>query len=297
MPTVEAIIPVYNETVDSILVTTTSINSQGYPIDRILLVDDGSTHPPNFDAVIGASRIPVFVLRKSPNAGISAARNYAARHSNADLLLFVNSDIELSPDWVEKTVNFLTHHPDAGLASGQVSSLQTGLTAHWRKWFLDNRDTWIDQTHEIHWAWGHALIVANRHLWQAGGWNEALRRAFEDVDLSQRLRRLGLKTYQVRGVLSVCHQQYAIRDLAAKTIRNWGWSLDPSYPGDPSLRPLRFFETLKHFLIMSLERTVENLRAERLMLLPIDLAVLCWGVGLIFHCSFRKLRLRRARLT
>jgi GT2 family glycosyltransferase len=297
MPSVEAVIPVYNETVDSILVTTTSINSQGYPINRILLVDDGSTHPPNFDAVIGASQIPVFVLRKSSNAGISAARNYAARHSNADFLLFVNSDIELLPDWVEKTVNFLTRHPDAGLASGQVSSFQKGLTAEWRKWFLDNRDTWIDQTHEIDWAWGHALIIATRHLWQVGGWNEALRRAFEDVDLSQRLWRLGLKTYQVQGAIGICHELYSIRDLAAKTIRNWGWSLDPAYPGDPSLKPLEFFRALKHFLVMSSARTRENLRAQRLTLVPIDLAVTCCGVGLIFQCGIRKLRLGRTRLT
>jgi GT2 family glycosyltransferase len=199
------------------------------------------------------------------------------------------------PDWVEKTVNFLTDHPEVGLASGQVSSIQAGLTAHWRKWFLDNRDTWIDQTHEINWAWGHALIIATRRLWQAGGWNEALRRAFEDVDLSRRLRGLGLKTYQVQGALGVCHEQYAIRDLAAKTLRNWGWSLDPSYPGDASLRPLKFFATLKHFLVMSFGRTAENLRAQRLMLVPIDLAVACCGVGLIFQCSIRRLRLRRAR--
>ena len=61
MPTVEAITRVYNETVDSILVTVASLNSQGHPIEYILLVDDGSTDPPDFDVVAEASRIPVSV--------------------------------------------------------------------------------------------------------------------------------------------------------------------------------------------------------------------------------------------
>jgi glycosyltransferase involved in cell wall biosynthesis len=61
MPTVEAITRVYNETVDSILVTVASLNSQGHPIECILLVDDGSTDPPDFGAVAKASRIPVSV--------------------------------------------------------------------------------------------------------------------------------------------------------------------------------------------------------------------------------------------
>ena len=295
MHTVEAIIPVYNEAVDSILVTVASLNSQRYRIDRILLVDDGSTHPPDFDLVARSSRIPVSVLRMSRNAGISAARNYAARHAKADFLLFVNSDIELFPDWVEKTVNFLADHPDIGLASGQVSSDQKGLTANWRKWFLDNRETWVDQTHEIRWVWGHAVIIATSHLWQVGGWNESMKRAYEDVDLSHRLRSLGLKTYQVQGALGVCHDPYSIPDLAAKTIRNWGWSLDPSYSGDASLRAFNMLAILKHFLVMSFVRMGDNLRGLRLTLIPIDLAVVCCGLCLIFKCSLHRLRLKRAQ--
>jgi GT2 family glycosyltransferase len=292
MHSVEVIIPVYNEPLDSILVTVNSLNSQGFKIDRILLVDDGSTHPPDFDRLITVSQIPVSVLRMSRNSGISAARNYAARHSNADFLLFVNSDIELVPDWVEKTVNFLADHPEAGLASGKVSSIQTGLIANWRQCFLENTETWIDQTHEIGWAMGHAVIIAAGHLWRVGGWNEAMKRAYEDIDLSKRLRAVGLRPYQVRGALSVCHDRYTIRDLAAKTLRNRGWSLDPSYPGDGSTRPFNMFVMLIHFLVIGLRRMNNNLTALRLKLLPIDLAVVCCGVCLILKSGLRQLQVK-----
>src|SRR5260221_8752971 len=169
---VDAVIPVYNEKLNLILVTVNSLNSQTYKINRIFLVDDGSSCPTDFAYIVATSRIPVRLLRLSCNSGISAARNYGMHQSDADLLLFVNTGIELCPEWTEKTASFLAAHADAGLASGQVSTIQTGLCATWRKWFLENRETLTDQTREIPWALGHAVIIAARNLWQLGGWNE-----------------------------------------------------------------------------------------------------------------------------
>jgi hypothetical protein len=103
------------------------------------------------------------------------------------------------------------------------------------------------------------------------------------------------KTYQVQGALGVCHDLYSVPDLAAKTIRNWGWSLDPSNSGDASLRPFDMLAILKHFLLMSFVRMGDNLRALRLRFVPIDLALMCCGLCLIFKCGLRQLQLRRAQ--
>ena len=289
---VDAIIPVYNEKLNLILVTVKSLNSQTHKINRIFLVDDGSSWPTDFAYIVATSRIPVQVLRLSCNLGISAARNYGMRQSDANLLLFVNSGIELCPEWTEKTASFLAAHADAGLASGQVSTIQTGLCATWRKWFLENRETWTDQTREIPWALGHAVIIAARNLWQLGGWNEQMRRAAEDFDLSQRLRARGLKIYQVRGAIGFCHDHYTIPVLAAKAIRNCGWSLDHSYPGDASLRRLEFFATVRNFVVVCLIRLRENVKKLRLALVPIDLCIMVYGLYLIVQGNFRKLRSR-----
>ena len=120
-----------------------------------------------------------------------------------------------------------------------------------------------------------------------------MKRAYEDVDLGRRLRSAGLKTYQVQGALGACHDRYTIGDLAGKTIRNWGWSLDPFFPGDASLRRLTFFATIKHFVIMSLVRMVANVRDLKLKLVPIDFTVIAFGIYLIIRGNLSRVCSRR----
>ena len=136
----------------SILITLNSLNAQTYRIDQIIFVDDASTCPPDYDAAARASRIPVRILRFQSNVGISAARNHGARNSNADFLLFVDSEIELFPLWTTKVVNFLANNQEVGLACGSIASREATLCARWRKQFFGNKETWIDQTHEISWT-------------------------------------------------------------------------------------------------------------------------------------------------
>ena len=292
MQSVDTIIPIYNEKPDLILVTVKSLNSQTYHINRIFLVDDGSRQPTDFASIGASSRIPVEGLRLNSNSGISAARNYGMHQSRADLLLFVNTGIELGSEWVEKTASFLSAHPEAGLACGRVTPIDTGLRAKWRDQFLESSYLRTDQTHEISWATGHAVMVVARHLRQLGGWNEQMRLAHEDVDLCQRLYANGLKIYQVKGALAFCYDRYTIRMLATKTIRNCGWSLDPSYPGDASLRRLEFVATLKGFVSKTWLSLVDNLKKLRLALVPIDLCVFMCGLYLITQSNIRRLHLR-----
>jgi GT2 family glycosyltransferase len=295
MQTVDAIVPLYNETAEAIEVTVKGLSSQSYPLQCIWLVDDGSTRPLDFSLAARVAQVPVEILRLKQNQGISSARNEAAQRSSADLLLFVNTHIELLPGWLEKAVNFICSTQDAGIAIGQITLNQRGPYATWRGLFLESKETSIDRSHEITLFVGHAVLVSAKHLCKVGGWNQELKRAYEDIDLSQRLRGLGLKSYQVQGATAICHDRYTIRDLTIKSIRNWGWSLDPWYPGDRSLRPLEFPAALKHFLIMSFSRFTENLRKSRFTLIVVDLAVIAYGSYVIIGGSLKKAFLQAAR--
>ena len=295
MDSIDAIVPLYNESLQSILITLDSLNAQTYRIGQIILVDDASTCPPNYDAAVRASSIPVRILRLQSNVGISAARNQGAHHSQADYFLFVDCEIELFPLWVETTVNFLATRSEVGLACGSVSSKETTLCARWRKQFFGNKETWMDWTHEISWTPAQAVLVPSRCLWQVGGWNELLKRAAEDGDLCQRLRRAGLKIYQVKGALGVRHEHYTIRGLAAKSIRGIGWSLDPAFPGDAYVRPLRFLPALADFLKLSLVRIAHNVLKLRWALLPIDISVACCGVCLTVQSAWRRTFAKRGK--
>lgn len=295
MQTVDAIVPLYNETVEAIEVTVKSLCTQSHPIQCIWLVDDGSTKPLDFSFITRVTQPPVQILRLQHNQGISSARNQAAQRSTADLLLFVNTHIELLPRWLEKAVNFICSTDDAGVVVGRITLSQKGPYAAWRSLFLESNETSTDQSQEITFVVGHVVLVTANHLLMVGGWNEEMKRAYEDVDLSQRLRGLGLKTYQVEGAVAICHDRYTVRDLTVKSIRNWGWSVDPTYPGDGYLSPLKFPATVKHFLIMSFSRVAENLRRSRFTLIPVDLAVIACGIYLIVGGSLRKTLLQPRR--
>jgi GT2 family glycosyltransferase len=288
MHSVDAIVPVYNEPLHSILITLNSLNAQTYRIGQIFLVDDASTCPPDYDAAVRDSRIPVQILRLQSNVGISAARNHGGRSSNADFFLFVDCEIELCPSWTTTVVNFVANHPEVGLACGSSSSKEDTLCARWRKRFFGNKETWIDQTHEISWSPAQAVLVGSRCLWQVGGWNERLKRAAEDGDFCHRLRQRGFKIYQVEGARGIRHEHYTVNSLAAKSIRGLGWSLDPGFPGDAFVRPLRFLPALGDFVKLSMFRMARNVLRLRWTLLPVDIGVICCGVCLIIQGAWRR---------
>jgi GT2 family glycosyltransferase len=288
MYSVDAIVPLYNESLSSILITLNSLNAQTYGIGKIILIDDASTRPPDYDTAVHVSRIPVRVLRFQSNLGISAARNHGARNSDADFLLFVNCEIELSPAWVKRVVLFIANHPEVGMACGSISSSENTLRTRWRKRFFGNKETWIDKTHEITWTPPEAVLVRSSCMWHIGGWNEKLKRAAEDGDFCRRLRQSGLKIYQVEGALSIHREHYTMQVLAAKSIRNLGWSVDPQFPGDDFLRPIRFLPTLADFLKLSILRIGRNVLRLHWSLLFVDLGVTCWGICLTFQSAWRK---------
>jgi GT2 family glycosyltransferase len=286
---VDAIVPHYNEAPASLLVTLRGLSSQSFALNQVILVDDGSSAPPDLSTVLAGVKLSSTKLRLEPNAGISAARNFGARHSTAKYLLFVNAEIELTQNWVRNAVLFLEHNPIAGLACGQVQSRRHGLLTEWRRNYLDLRpETWIDKTHELEWAVGHAFLIAKAQLDGVGGWDERYRRAYEDIDLCKRLRANGKKIFQVQGAVSICHSRISLRELAAKQIRNRRWNLNPHYVGDPALRPLELSEATGDFYWHSKKRFEACRNAKRWDLVLVEVGVLLTAYYLFIESSLKR---------
>jgi len=286
---VDAIVPYYNELPASLLVTLRGLSSQSFGLNQVILVDDGSSAPPDLRAILPVVKLKAVQLRLQPNGGISAARNFGAHHSTAKYLLFVNAEIELSPNWVGNAVHFLELNPIAGLACGQVQSSRNGLLTEWRRNYLDLRpDTWIDQTHELEWAVGHAFLIAKAQFEAIGGWDEQFRRAYEDIDFCKRVHANGKKIFQVQGAVSICHARFSLRQLAAKQVRNRRWNLDPRYMGDPALRPLEISPAIKDFNFHSKKRFEASRKAKRWDLVLVETGVFATGYYLLIASSLKR---------
>jgi glycosyltransferase involved in cell wall biosynthesis len=96
---VSVIIPTYNRK-EWLRETINSLARQTYPSDRfeVIVVDDGST---DRTQEITAQALP-FALRYfwQSNQGDAAARNLGARQSQADILVFLDDDILVEPDFL-----------------------------------------------------------------------------------------------------------------------------------------------------------------------------------------------------
>ena len=96
--TISAIVPVWNgrELLEALLAT---VAAQTRPPEETLVVDNGSTD----GAPDLARRAGARVIAMGRNAGFAAAVNRGIRESTGDWVAVLNSDVELAPDYFEKT--------------------------------------------------------------------------------------------------------------------------------------------------------------------------------------------------
>jgi len=94
--TVSVIIPTLQEEA-YIEKTLTNLKKVTTPIE-VIVVDGGSR-----DKTVEIARRFTNKVYSIKKRGISAGRNYGAKHANGDILVFLDSDIIFPPDFVEKT--------------------------------------------------------------------------------------------------------------------------------------------------------------------------------------------------
>ncbi|HEY0698049.1 MAG TPA: glycosyltransferase family 2 protein [Micromonospora sp.] len=114
-PLVSVIVPNYNHAA-SLRLTLTALLGQTYAPMEIIFVDDHSTD----DSVAVARSVGVPVVSTPHNGGPSLARNVGAARARGEVLLFVDSDVELPPETVTEAVRLLREDPEAGAICGTL---------------------------------------------------------------------------------------------------------------------------------------------------------------------------------
>ncbi|MFI7101014.1 glycosyltransferase family 2 protein [Streptomyces sp. NPDC050161] len=120
MHTITVIVPAHNEE-EGLPATLASLARQTVPPDRVLVVDDAST---DRTGEVAASH-GVTVLRPPRNLGSKAkAQNFALPHCTTDLVLAVDADTVLAPDYIETVVPAFDD-PAVTVAAGTVRTRHT----------------------------------------------------------------------------------------------------------------------------------------------------------------------------
>ncbi|KKT39925.1 hypothetical protein A3K29_03930 [Candidatus Collierbacteria bacterium RIFOXYB2_FULL_46_14] len=103
LPSVSIIIPAFNLG-ESIIKTLKSIDRQTPDVIKfeVIVVDDGSKEPVSeiIKKVQDDLRYEPIIIRKEKNSGISQTRNIGAAVSSNDILLFIDGDVVLTPNYL-----------------------------------------------------------------------------------------------------------------------------------------------------------------------------------------------------
>jgi GT2 family glycosyltransferase len=169
-------------------------------------------------------KFPVRIIQNEKNFGFSGGHNLGIRESRGELILFLNQDVVLAPNFVEKAVDFFEKNKEEKIAALQPKLLR--LDKEMR--FSDVIDTvglvmlknrriisrgqgqkdsgQFNKEKEMFGADGAAPVYKREALQDAKVFNEYFDEDFfmykEDVDMAWRLRLLGQKTFYVPQVLA-----------------------------------------------------------------------------------------------
>jgi len=112
LPSVDVVIPAYNaETF--ITKTLESVAKQSYPIQSVIVVNDGSiddTQACILQCIQSFQHLNIILINQE-NAGLSAARNAGIRRSGADLIALLDADDFWSPEKLSNQVQLFSNGP------------------------------------------------------------------------------------------------------------------------------------------------------------------------------------------
>jgi glycosyltransferase involved in cell wall biosynthesis len=177
-PMISVIVPTYNSA-KTLEICLKSVKKQTYSNIEIIVVDNNSA---DNTRKIAEKYGKVFI--KGPER--SAQRNFGARQSNGEYLVFLDSDIELTPRVIEECMRRV----DEGSAAVIFREITVG-EGFWAKCrALESRCVIGDDLIEA------PRFYKARVFNEVNGYDESLV-GWEDWDLSQRVRQRGFKVARV----------------------------------------------------------------------------------------------------
>jgi glycosyltransferase involved in cell wall biosynthesis len=273
---VTLVVPCYNvvETLPQALAAIDRLNPSP---SRVVCIDDGSTDGTR--SVIEAND-GVELIAHSDNKGLGSTLNTALNDTTTPGLAKVDADIVIEPDWLEKLCRHCTER-QAALVYGRFEDEVTTVADRWRRKHLSSffpKEPVYNRAIN-----GSNVLCRVDALREIGGWDERYRRAFDDIDLMQRLIRADHTVYYTPDV-SVTHIR--TDTWSEVLLTSWAYHSDPIFDSDAPGRIRQLPFRLPFHLCDTTERVYSDIGQGDLDLLCISLSCFFSHVRQDFEAVF-----------
>lgn len=179
---------------------------------RIFVADNGSTD--NSISFIKKNFKNVGIIEFDRNYGFAGGYNKVFNEINSKYYILLNSDIEVTENWIEPIIAKMDSDPSIAAAMPKILSFKErskfeyagaagGFIDKWGYPFcrgrilnnIENDNNQYNKPIEIFWASGACLFIKSKIFHKAGGFDNDFFAHMEEIDLCWRMKTLGYKIY------------------------------------------------------------------------------------------------------
>ncbi|MBA2613011.1 MAG: glycosyltransferase family 2 protein [Bacteroidetes bacterium] len=180
-------------------------NSSGH---KIYVADNGSSD----DSVkfLSANFPQVTIISIKDNCGYAQGYNIALKQITADYYVLLNSDVEVTPNWIEPIIELMQRDMKVAACQPKLLDFKERATFEYAGASGGFIDTYgypfcrgrifnslekdngqYNDSSEVFWATGACLFVRSKAFWEVGGLDNDYFAHMEEIDLCWRLKNIG----------------------------------------------------------------------------------------------------------
>lgn len=240
---VTASIVTYNNA-DEIISVLQSLSKIKIDNFKIIIVDNASTD--NTKELIEKNYSAIELIKSDTNLGFGAGHNVAIRKIESDYHIFINPDITVEENQIEKMLGYMEQHKEVVLLTPKVLNkdgteqylpkifpkfkyIISGSFEHksklchkWRSQYTF-RNKLITQPVEIQYSTGCFMVCRTEALKKVGGFDERYFLHFEDADLTREMMKHGKVIYNPNVYVTHGWHRDNVKDKKIRKIALQSW--------------------------------------------------------------------------